>query len=150
MPKIMTHIANRLRKHGDDRGSISLFVVVIVLGLMLMIGLVVDGGGKIRAIQRADSVAAEAARSGTQAIQAGTAIRGNGAQPDPAQAQQAAQTYLTAAGVPGTTTVSGNTLTVTTTITVDTIFLNLVGVNALTGEGHATATLSRGTDGVTP
>ncbi|MGH3974134.1 MAG: hypothetical protein ACRDS9_12545, partial [Pseudonocardiaceae bacterium] len=39
----------------DERGSTALFYVVIVFALFATIGLVVDGGGKIRALQQADS-----------------------------------------------------------------------------------------------
>ena len=41
-----------------DEGSMTLFVVVIAVGLLIAAGLVVDGGGKVRALQRADAVAA--------------------------------------------------------------------------------------------
>ena len=63
----------RSRLRDDDRGSLSLFVVVVFVALLVTIGLVVDGGGKIRALQRADAVAAQAARAGGQAIVASTA-----------------------------------------------------------------------------
>lgn len=49
--------------HGD-RGSISGFVVVVMLAALVCLGLVVDGGQKIRAYREAYAVAEEAARAG--------------------------------------------------------------------------------------
>ena len=49
---------------GDQAGSVTLFGVVAGLALLVLVGLVVDGGAKVRAVQRADAIAAEAARAG--------------------------------------------------------------------------------------
>ena len=38
----------------DDRGSLTLFAVVLALGLLAMTGLVVDGGAKLTAQRRAN------------------------------------------------------------------------------------------------
>ena len=46
----------------------TLFFAVAVVGLLVLLGLVVDGAAKVRAVQRADTLAAEAARAGGQAI----------------------------------------------------------------------------------
>lgn len=134
----------RRRFQDDDRGSLSLFVVVAFTALLITIGLVVDGGGKIRALQRADAVAAEAARAGGQAIVASTAVRGRGAVTDPAQARIAAQTYLASAAVPGTVTiVNGTQLRVQTSITYQPVFLGMVGVGTLTSTGEAEVRLAQ-------
>lgn len=134
----------RRRLRDDDRGSLSLFVVVAFVALLVTIGLVVDGGGKIRALQRADAVAAEAARAGGQAIVASTAVRGRGAVTDPAQARIAAQSYLARADVPGTVTIiNGTQLRVQTTITYDPVFLGIVGVGTQTSTGEAEVRLAQ-------
>jgi hypothetical protein len=52
-----------------------------VVGLLRVVGLVVDGGVKIRAIQRADTLAAEARRAGGQAIRVPLAITGRDPSP---------------------------------------------------------------------
>jgi hypothetical protein len=52
----------------SETGTHTLFLVISVVGLLRVVGLVVDGGVKIRAIQRADTLAAEARRAGGQAI----------------------------------------------------------------------------------
>ncbi len=52
----------------DERGSVSLMLVVVMLGLLAAAGLVVDGGAKLRAVQQATAAAGEAARAATQQI----------------------------------------------------------------------------------
>jgi len=131
-----------------DRGSVSLFTVVVALGLLVAIGLVVDGGGKIRALQRANAAAAEAARVGGQAINAGPAIEGQATGVDPMLARAAAQSYLDSAGVDGTVNVVGGAeLEVTTTTTYEPIFLSLIGVGPMTTTGHGKVRLARGPNG---
>lgn len=140
-----------LRRHrfvGGDDGSITLFVVVIALGLLVAVGLVVDGGGKVRALQRADDVAAEAARAGGQAIQGNVAVRGEGVEASVGEAQAAARAYLAGAGVAGTVTVTGGTrLTVDTTTTYTPVFLDMIGIGTQTTTGHAEVRLVRALDG---
>lgn len=119
-----------------------MFVAVVTVVLLGIIGLVVDGGGKLRATERADAIAIEAARAGGQAIDPTQAIPGNAIRVDPAAAQAAAAAYLQQAGATGTTAISsdGTQLTVTITATYATKFLPAVGISsmAVTGHGHAT------------
>ena len=142
---------NALRKalsQRSDRGSISLFAVVVTVGLIVVIGLVVDGGGKIHAQQRAQTAAREAARAGGQAIVAGTAIRGQGAVVDTSAARTAAQNYLTAAGVAGTVSIQGgNTVVVRTSETYQPTFLSIVGVGTQAVTGSAEAQIMRTLNG---
>jgi hypothetical protein len=65
------------RSHDVNRitGTHTLFLVISVVGLLRVVGLV-DGGVKIRAVQRADTLAAEARRAGGQAIRVPLAITG--------------------------------------------------------------------------
>lgn len=58
----LTHRLRTATGADPEAGSVTVFVAISVLGLLLLIGLVADGGAKLRATQRADSVAAEAAR----------------------------------------------------------------------------------------
>lgn len=133
----------------DERGSTALFYVVIVFALFATIGLVVDGGGKIRALQQADSVAYEAARAGGQAVQGPEAVQGNGATIDAGKARSAAQSYLSAAGVRGSVDiVDGTRLRVTTTTHYEPIFLGLIGAgNTMTTHGTAEVRLVQGIGG---
>lgn len=131
----------RSRPRGE-RGSLSLMMVVLVPGLLLMIGLAVDGGAKVQATQRANAIADEAARAGGQILDRGSALTGAGYTVDPAAAVAAAQGYLAAHDVPGSAVVvDGDTLLVTTTITEPTIFLGVMGIDTLTVTGSGTADL---------
>ncbi|WP_405933674.1 TadE/TadG family type IV pilus assembly protein [Streptomyces sp. NBC_00827] len=130
----------------DERGGVTVFVAVCVLALLGIIGVAVDGGSKMRATERADYLAGEAARAGGQAIDPAEAISGNAIVVDPQDAQAAGQAYLKSVGATGTISVSGDgkTLTVTITGSYDTKFLSVVGIGSLSVTGHGTATLLHG------
>ncbi|MET8453125.1 Tad domain-containing protein [Streptomyces sp. NPDC005209] len=130
----------------DDRGGVTVFVAVCVLALIGIIGIAVDGGSTMRATERADYLAGEAARAGGQAIDPAEAISGKAIVVDPQAASAAAQSYLRSAGVTGTVSVSGDgkTLTVTVTSTYDTTFLSVAGIGSLSVTGHGKATLLHG------
>jgi Flp pilus assembly protein TadG len=137
---------HRLKRVEGERGSVTLFFVIACVGLLVMAGLVVDGGTKAKALQRADRVAAEAARTGGQAITVPTSVTGDPPLVQTGVAAAAAEGYLRAAGVRGDVAVldGGRRLTVTTTITEDTIFLGLIGIHTVRATGRAEATLVRG------
>ncbi|MGW7362927.1 pilus assembly protein TadG-related protein [Streptomyces sp. NPDC054841] len=143
---MVTHQMRRGRDRLNDRGGVTVFVAVCVVALIGIIGLAVDGGGKLRATERADYIATEAARAGGQAIDPAQAISGQAITVDPQAAQAAAQAYLGSAGVAGTVAVSadGKTLTVTTTDSYATKFLPVVGIGSLSVSGQGTATLLHG------
>ena len=139
-------LAGRYRERWDDRGGITIFVAVCVVALIGIIGISVDGGSKMRATERADYIAGEAARAGGQAIDPAQAITGKAIVVDPQDAQAAAQAYLRSAGATGSVSVSGDgkTLTVTITDTYATKFLPVVGIGSLAVTGHGEATLLHG------
>lgn len=130
----------------SERGSVTLFVVVAVAGLLAMAGLAVDGGGKVRAVQRADRVAAEAARAAGQAIDAPAAILGAVPTVSSADAVAAGLRYLQAAGAIGTVHAVDGGRAVEVRVTEDqpTVFLGLIGVNEITVTGSAQVALVRG------
>ena len=132
-----------MNRWADDRGSLSLFAIVIGVALLGMVGLVVDGGGKIRATQRADATAAEAARAGGQAINESAAVRGLDPTANPVRARAAAEDVLDRAGVDGTVTVTdgGTRIQVDTEERYRPVFLNIIGVDNMVVTGHATAGL---------
>jgi len=129
-----------------DRGSITLWWVTILAGALIMIGLVVDLGGKLRAIEAADALSAEAARAGAQAIDPTQAIPGQAIVIDPGRAVTAANDYLARAGATGHAVPSsdGRSIEVHVTAVHKTLFLQVVGVTSLTAEGHASAELLHG------
>ena len=135
----------RLHQPRAERGAISVFLAVLVPGLLLIIGLAVDGGAKVAATQYANAIADEAARAGGQALDIPAALAGE-VRVNPAAAAAAAQDYLDRNDVQGAVTVvDGDTLQVTTTISQPTTFLGLIGISTLTAVGSGTADLIPGT-----
>jgi Flp pilus assembly protein TadG len=132
-------------RHGCDaeQGSVTLLVAVLGVALLIAIGLVVDGGQHISATHLADNAAGEAARAAGQQI-TGAAVVGAPPEADTARAARAARTYLDAADVAGTVTVSGSEITITTTVDRHPILLSLAGVTTITGTGSASVRLARG------
>ncbi|WP_327325202.1 hypothetical protein OG735_23910 [Streptomyces sp. NBC_01210] len=130
----------------DDRGGIAVYCAILTVSLLAIIGVVVDGGGKLRASERADAIAMEAARAGGQAIDPGKAIPGDAVVADPEGARAAAAEYLNKAGVSGSVNVSGDgkTITVRVNTTYSTRFLSVVGVASMGVTGHGKATLIHG------
>ena len=140
----------RLQRPAGDDGSVTLFMVTATLALMLAVGLVVDGGHKIQALQRADAAAEEAARAAGQVIQPALSVRGKAPRADTARAATAARAYLQAAGVAGTVDVRGDVIDVTTTTTQPTVFLAAIGIGTVAATGTAQARLVRGLDQEVP
>ncbi|MEU1519139.1 pilus assembly protein TadG-related protein [Streptomyces sp. NPDC005811] len=139
-------LPGQAQRWDGDRGGITVFVAVCVIALIGIIGIAVDGGGKMRATERADYLAGEAARAGGQAIDPAQAINGTAIVVNPQDAAAAAQAYLQAAAATGTVGVSSDraTLTVTVTGSYATRFLSVAGVGSLPVTGHGTATLLHG------
>ena len=132
-------------EHSTDRerGSFSLLLAVLAIGLLVAIGLVVDGGRYITASQLANNAAGEAGRAAGQHITSQT-ILGQQPQVDTASAVNAAQEYLAAAGVDGTVTVNESEITITATVQRRPILLTVAGVSSITANGSATVRLARG------
>ena len=129
-----------------DRGSVTLFLLVAALAMLLAVGLVVDGGGKLLTARQARAAAAEAARAAGQAVAPAGAVQGGQARPSPSAAVAAGRHYLAAAGVPGTVTITGDRVEVRTTLTYPPKVLTLIGVGPQTVTARAQARLARGLD----
>ncbi|MGV1029839.1 MAG: pilus assembly protein TadG-related protein [Dermatophilaceae bacterium] len=141
----------RTRGVGDrERGSVAVWMITTATAMVLMVGLAVDLSGQVHAKQRAQDIAAEAARAGGQQLQGAIAVRGQGAVVDPAGALAAANTYIAAAGgVSGSAAVTGGTRVVATTQTsYSTKFLSIVGITTLTVTGRAEVDVARAVGGV--
>lgn len=136
----------------EERGSVTLFVLVVAVGLLLMAGLVVDGGAKLRAIQRADALAAQAARAGGQQLATDELMAAGTPRVERSAAVRAAHAHLRALGVDGSVTVGdhGRTLQVSTRLSVPTVFLGVIGLHRLPATGYAEASLVHTTPGATP
>lgn len=129
--------------HDSERGNITLPLLILVVSFLLFVGLVVDGSGKIQASDHANQVAQSAARTAANSL-TGAAIATGTLQIDAGAAQASAQGYIAASGLRGTVNVVGNTVTVTVEEDYTTIFLNMIGINTLTGTGTASARLIDG------
>ncbi|MER5605057.1 pilus assembly protein TadG-related protein [Micromonospora tulbaghiae] len=81
-----------------ENGRVSLFLAVAMTGVLAIIGLAYDGAGQLRTLQRADNLAAEAARAGGQMIDRARAIEGGPKRIDQVAARAAVAAYLGAAG----------------------------------------------------
>ncbi len=82
----------------SESGRVSLFLAVAMTGVLVIISLAYDGAGQLRSLQRADNLAAEAARSGGQMIDRTRAIEGGPKEIDEVSARNAVASYLRAAG----------------------------------------------------
>lgn len=126
-------------KNNDDLGqSVSVLVAVSLMALLLIAGLVIDGGAHAAATRRAEMAASGAARA---AVDAGATARAAGVREPVADSLTAGRSVLRAAGVEGEVLVRGGSVRVTTTTTVPTVFLGIIGMSRLTAHGEATAVL---------
>ncbi|MEV4712317.1 pilus assembly protein TadG-related protein [Micromonospora sp. NPDC049374] len=128
-----------------DTGRVSIFLAVAMIGVLAIIGMAFDGAGQLRTLQRAENLAAEAARAGGQAIDRATAIEGGPKRINRREARRAVRNYLTTAGASDYTVtfplVDGETLIrVRVEVTYDRAALGLFGFsNTVTVSGEATA-----------
>lgn len=134
----------------DERGSVSIWAVLIVAAFTLIVGISVDLVGQIAAKQQAADIASQAARvAGQQAEPDQLMTGGHTVTVNYSRARQAALTYIAAAGMTGTVTAQagGAELQVSTTAEYRPQFLSTIGVGPLTVTGTATARLVRAKDG---
>lgn len=88
----------RTRLTRDDRGSASVYVIGLIVMLMVVAGLVVDGGRAVNARAALADDAEQAARAGATQLDL-TALRGTGdVLIDPAGAEAAARDFLLVVG----------------------------------------------------
>lgn len=129
-----------------DRGSITLFVIVMFIAIAAAAGLVIDGGTKLRTAREASAVAEEAARAGAGQIDRSRAYRdGRQFVIDPQAAISAARSYLSRSGDTGSVSVTGaHTIRVTVTISRPTALLPAIGIDHMSVTKTATAELVQG------
>ena len=132
------------RLDASESGMVTAFVVIFTVALLLMAGLVLDGGLALAAKVQAIDDAQAAARAGAQAIDIPTYRASGQITLDPAQATTDAEHYLAVAGHTGTVSVNGEQVTVTVTVTQPTQILTLAGISHFTETGTGTATAEQG------
>ena len=126
----------------DDAGAVSVFVIGLVLVLMVVAGLVVDGGRAINARSALADDAEQAARAGANQIDENRLRTAGDVTIDAAAARRAAAEFLTVRGYgPEQVTVEAdaNEVHVSLTRVVPTQLLSLIMINDFTVDGEATA-----------
>lgn len=139
----------RSGRGGDrERGSITLMLLVLFVGLIALAGIVIDGGAKLNQAENANAIAQEAARAGAGMVNPANAYSTGSFTVDQSQAVAAARQYLAAAGYHGTvTTVGTESIQVTVTVTAPTRVLSIIGIDSMSSTGSATASLVAGVTG---
>lgn len=127
---------------GED-GSIGVFATVITLALVLVAGLVLDGGRLLAARRQVDDIAANAARVGAQALDE-TSLRSGGTTVDPVAGRDAIAVYLAATPATGTARITGDTVTVDARLAVPMLLLGMAGVGTTTVAARRQARAVRG------
>lgn len=126
-----------------EAGFVTAFVVCIFTSLVLLAGLVIDGGYVLAAHREAFNEAEAAARAGAQAM-TGSTLTGGAVAAEPSRATEAAHAYLVAAGQTGSVSVIGDIVEVTVTIRRRTVILGLGGIAETTVTGNARVRAVRG------
>jgi hypothetical protein len=134
------------RRAADEGGQLTLFVVLATVALLVLAGLVVDGGYVLAARRRAIDEANGAARAGAEAL-APAAYRGVGAVVlDDDAATAAAQDYLAAAGHTGVVVVEEDRVSVSLSFAQPTTLLRIIGIDDVSVSGRGQARSVRGID----
>lgn len=134
---------HRRRRH-DERGVAAVWTMIIATTAFLgLLGLVGGGGELVNDRVQAKRVAEQAARAGADELST-AAIRSGTDRVDAGSAIRRAQAILRQAGWSGTVTVTGSRVAVTATGTRSPQFLHLLGVRAIrlreTGTADAIST----------
>ncbi len=135
---------------GDDRGSVTIWLALASFAMAVLVGLAVDLSGQVYAQQRAQDVAATAARTAGQQVEAASGVRGLSAQTNPAEAAAVARACVAASGMVGdaVVTAGGTRVAVSVRATYATKFLSIVGIHELPVTAHADVRVVRVVGGV--
>jgi len=123
----------------NERGSASIWAILVIAGAFtFLLGLVVDGGRVIDARIAASRTAAQSARVGADALSSASVRNGNNViEVDAAKAR--AQKYLHDAGMTGSVSITGQTVSVTVTGSSETQILGVIGITSFPIEETETA-----------
>ena len=130
----------------DDAGQVTAFVVVFATALILVGGLVVDGGVILAANRRAGAEAEAAARAGAQALDTDAYRRGEAARLDPDEAVSLAEAWVGRYGHAGSARVVGSdTVEVEVSFSQPLSILGMIGLGPVHIDGNGRARLVVGT-----
>ena len=136
----------RPHRWSGEQGSITTFVVLLVVPMIMMAGLAFDGGRILTGRREAFDIAQNAALAGAQAID-GRAIRQGEVSVDFDLVDAAATQYLADRGHTGKVSFTATEVSVEVTQQVDMRLLSVIGVGPKTVVGVATSRLVRGVEG---
>jgi Flp pilus assembly protein TadG len=139
-----------MRDSRRDKGSVTIWLALASVVMIVLVGVAVDLSGQVYAQQHARDIAAQAARTAGQQIDASLGVRGIGAQTNTAQAIAAATSYIAAAGMEGDASITGGGTTITVRVvdTYETKFLSIIGLTSLRVTGSAETRVVRVVGGV--
>jgi Flp pilus assembly protein TadG len=124
---------------GGEAGAVTVMVVIFAAVLVLLAGLVSDGGRVLAAKRRAINIAEQAARAGAQQLDVASVRGGGPDQLDPPAARAAAMAYLGQAGYAGAAHVYGDTVDVDVGWSQPLLILHIAGVGTPGGTVNAAA-----------
>jgi Flp pilus assembly protein TadG len=124
-----------------EDGTVSILVVGLATALLMVAGLLYDGGQILTARREAIAVADNAARAGAQALDEDALRTAGATRLDPSAATAAVHRYLGRVGYTGTATVDGDQVVVVVSVDVEMHLLSAIGLSGrtVTGTGHARA-----------
>lgn len=143
----MRRIREPGRGNRDEEGMVTAFVVIFTFALLLLAGLVIDGGLTLAARVQAIDEAQAAARAGAQAVDIALFRSTGEVVLEAAQAKGDAESYLAATGHTGTVQVNGDEVDVTVSVTQPMQILGIGGIGNLTVTGRGSATAEYGVTG---
>ena len=126
----------------DERGVITIFVVTMTTAMIVVVGLVLDGGYTLAARREALDEADGAARAAAQAVS--PSARDGLVTLDPAQAQAAVNTFLAPTGHTGQATVQGDVVTVSVSFPHRMLILGIGHLFSVRVTGRGSAAAVRG------
>jgi Putative Flp pilus-assembly TadE/G-like len=133
-----------------EGGSVTVMVAILAIALVLLVGLVYDGGMILTAKRRAINTAEQAARAGAQEVSIASVRAGGPHLLDPPAAQAAALAYLGQAGYSGAARVRADSIDVDVAWSQPTVILHLVGIGTPGGTVSASARSVHGVTGEEP
>ncbi|GIL25520.1 pilus assembly protein TadG-related protein [Actinocatenispora comari] len=144
------HIPARRRvgRLGSDDGQITVAYLILLPALLVLAGLVVDGGAALDLHTQALDVAESAARAGAQQLDL-TALRaGHTLTPrlDPGAATATAERYVHSAGLAGTAQATTSQVHVEVTASGRTRLLGVIGIDSFHAHAAASAQPDTGTN----
>ena len=129
-----------MQRRRDERGSSTVFIVLMTVALLAGAGLVIDGGYALAQRRELTNQAEQAARVGADALDQDSLRDGGTVAVDPTRARAAADAYLRSVDAPpATITITGGRVTVTLTTSADTAILSIVGLATIPVSGTGSA-----------